>query len=289
VGLDDDPVGARGRRGQRQREREAVRALERADAALAEHHVGVALLEDVLRAHQQLLERRRQAALEQHRDARAPDLGEQRVVLHVARADLDDVRDLGHRLDVAHVHQLGDDRQPGLRLGLAQQPQALLAEALEGVRRGARLVRAAAIHRRAGGRHGVRGGEDLVARLDGARTGDQREVVAADLAPRDLQDAAPPAGDLRGGELVGLEDRDDVVDAVHRVGLDAGDVLAVADGADQRHLFAPRDVGAGADALYSLDDGRDLVVSRRLLHHDQHQKTSRAFNEGNELSARLAV
>ena len=41
-------------------EREAVGGLERADAALAQQHVRVALLEDVLRRHQQLLERRRQ-------------------------------------------------------------------------------------------------------------------------------------------------------------------------------------------------------------------------------------
>ena len=57
---------------------------------------------------------------------RAADLGQQRVVLHVARADLDHVGDLEHRLEVARVHQLGDDRQPGLLLGLGEQPQALL-------------------------------------------------------------------------------------------------------------------------------------------------------------------
>ena len=98
VHLDDDPVrsGRGGRERQRQHEvaapggvarvdhhgqvrellehrhghdveREARRRLERADPALAEDHVLVALLEDVLRRHQQLLERRRQAALQQHR------------------------------------------------------------------------------------------------------------------------------------------------------------------------------------------------------------------------------
>ena len=116
-------------RDRREVEREAVGGLERADAALAEHHALVALLEDVLRRHQQLLERRRQPALEQHRDAGAADLGQQRVVLHVARADLDHVGDLGDRLEVAHVHQLGDDRQAGSLLGLGEQPQALLPEA----------------------------------------------------------------------------------------------------------------------------------------------------------------
>ena len=90
VHLDDDAVGARRGRGQRERldqrrarpaawlgiddhrqvrellehrhggevEREAGGGLEGADAALAEHHVRIALREDVLRRHQQLLERR---------------------------------------------------------------------------------------------------------------------------------------------------------------------------------------------------------------------------------------
>jgi hypothetical protein len=120
VHLDDDPVGARGGGGQRQRpdevapaggvarvddhrqvrellehrhghqvEREAVGGLERADAALAQHHVRVALLEHVLRRHQQLLERGAEAALEQDGQAHAAELGQQRVVLHVAGADLD--------------------------------------------------------------------------------------------------------------------------------------------------------------------------------------------------------
>ena len=194
-------------------EREAVGGLERADAALAEQHVLVALLEDVLGGHEQLVERARQAALDEHRTLRAADLGEQRVVLHVARADLDDVRDLEHRLEVAGVHELGDDRKAGLGLGLGEQPQPLLAEPLEGVRARARLVGAAAEHRRAGAADDVGGGEQLVARLDGARPGDEGEVVAADLAPSDVEDRRLVVADLRRCELVRLEDRDHAVDA----------------------------------------------------------------------------
>ena len=51
-------------------EREPVGGLERADAALAQDHVAVALLEHVLGGHQQLLERGAQAALDQHGHAR---------------------------------------------------------------------------------------------------------------------------------------------------------------------------------------------------------------------------
>ena len=45
---------------------------------------------------------------------------EQRVVLHVASADLDDVGVLGDRLGVLRVEQLGDHRQPGRGAGLGE-------------------------------------------------------------------------------------------------------------------------------------------------------------------------
>ena len=75
----------------------AIGGLERADPALAQDHALVALLEDVLGGHQQLADVLDEPALEQHRAAAAADLGEQRVVLHVARTDLDHVGDLEHR------------------------------------------------------------------------------------------------------------------------------------------------------------------------------------------------
>ena len=75
---------------------------------------------------------------------------EQREVLHVAGADLQDVRVLGHHLDLVRLHDLGHHRQAGLLLASAQQLEAVLLEPLEGVGRGARLEGAAAEHVRAG-------------------------------------------------------------------------------------------------------------------------------------------
>ena len=124
------------------------------------------------------------------------------------------------------VHQLGDDRQPGLGLGLGEQPQALLAEPLEGVGGGARLVGAAAQQRRAGVAHDARGLHRLLARLDRAGPGDHREVLAADLAPGDVEHAALAVADLRGGELVRLEDRHDAVDAGLTLEAEARDVAS---------------------------------------------------------------
>jgi hypothetical protein len=47
-------------------------------------------------------------------------------------------------------------------------------------------------------------------------------------------------------------------------------VLQVADGADHRHLVAAARMSAGADRLDPLDDAADVVLRRRLLHHDHH-------------------
>ena len=94
----------------RQVEHVAGRVLEAADAALAEDHAAGCPGEDVLGRHQQVLHRRAHAALEQHRLLRLADFLEQVEVLHVAGADLEHVGVLLDELDLARVHDLGDDR-----------------------------------------------------------------------------------------------------------------------------------------------------------------------------------
>ena len=144
--LDDQPVGAGGDRGECQRrherrvaagmariddhremrlalehrnrrdvERVARRRLVGANPALAQHDVVIPVRHDVLGRHQQFFNRRRQAALEQHGSPHATELGEQREVLHVARADLQHVGVLGDQVDLARVHHFRDDRQAGRR------------------------------------------------------------------------------------------------------------------------------------------------------------------------------
>ena len=132
--------------GRHDREVERVARVigERPHAALAQHHVVVALGHDVLGRQQQLFERRRHAALQQHRLARAAGALEQREVLHVARADLDAVGVLLDELQRLVIDRFGDDRQVELFADARQDLQRLLAQSLERVRRGARLVRAAA-------------------------------------------------------------------------------------------------------------------------------------------------
>ena len=101
----------------RQRQGEPGVVLVGPDAPLAEHHVRVAAVEDVLGGQQELVDRRAHPALQQGGLARVADGLEQLVVLHVAGADLEHVGVLGDHRDVLGGHHLGDDRQARLLRG----------------------------------------------------------------------------------------------------------------------------------------------------------------------------
>ena len=300
VDLHDQPVGARGNRGQGERrdqrpaagalrrvddhgqvgelpnqrhrvdvEREAGRRLEGADPALAEHHVAVSLAQQVLRGQQPLLDGRGHPPLQHHGVAGAPGLLEEGVVLHVAGADLEDVRVARHQLHVARRHDLGDDLEAGLLPRAGQHLQPLLAEALEGVGRGARLEGAAPEDLRPLGRHVAGGLHQHLDALDGAGAGHHHDLVAAD---GDVSD--PNRGvarlPLAAGQLVGLGDLDDLLDARQ-----VGESLAVgvgvaADDADHGAVLAVRDLRCQPELADLLDDGVDLG-GRRLVGHDDDQ------------------
>lgn len=99
-------------------------SLKGTDAPLAEDHVLVAPGHDVLRAHQQLLDGVGQAPLDEDGLSRLAQLLQKLKVLHVPGAHLDDVHVLEER-QVVGVHDLGDDGQSGLPLGLQQQLDAV--------------------------------------------------------------------------------------------------------------------------------------------------------------------
>ena len=99
---------------------------------------------------QQLGDGRAHAALQQHRRRCLADGLQQIEILHVASADLQHVDAvLDERVEHAHVHQFGDDRQSVAPGRVLQQLEPVDALALERVGRGARLERAAAHEPRA--------------------------------------------------------------------------------------------------------------------------------------------
>src|SRR5262249_1378417 len=140
---------------------------------LAEDDGGRAVNEEVLACEQPLLDGGGHAALEEHGLAGAADGAEEPEARHVARADLDEVGDLGDGGHVRGRPRPGDAAEGGAG-GRAPHPdERPRAVALERVRRGPWLERAPAEEARAGGGDPLGGGEDLPLRLDAARAGEE--------------------------------------------------------------------------------------------------------------------
>ena len=158
--------------------------------------------------------------------------------------------------------------RPGLGARLLQDLERLLAEPLEGVRRGARLEGAAAEHRHALGGDGARGLERLLARLDRARAGDEAEVAVADAAAAHL-DHGRIGRQLAGDELVRLEDRQHLLDPGEALERQRREQLALADRADHRRLAAGRDECRAAGFVEPRDDLVHLLLGGARAHHDQ--------------------
>ena len=130
------------------------------------------------------------AALDQHGLAQQARLPQQREVLHVARADLDDIGPFRHQIEGLGVERLGHDAQAESLPDFGHDLQRLKTQALKSVRRSARLVGAAAEELRAGRGHMTGNGKSLFAALDRTGTGDDSEVAPADggIASRKTDD-----------------------------------------------------------------------------------------------------
>ena len=218
----------------------------------------------------------RQPALEQHRLAELAGDLEQRVVLHVARADLHDVGVLGDRVGVRGVEQLGDDRQPGLRARLGEDLQRRGAQALERERRRARLERAAAQHRRAAGL-APRARPPSVCSRDSTVHGPairQNVSPPPTCAAADVEDVGLVVAELGGGQLVGPRDRHDAIDAGHALEAELAHALGIADRADRRRQLAGHhhDVHAGLAPAARAPPRPALGGAR--CHDDHHGRRS---------------
>jgi len=80
-----------------------------ANPALAEHDLRVALGHDVFGGEEEFFERSAHAALEEDGFGLLADGVEQIKILHVACADLQDIRVIGDEFDLIDRHDFGDD------------------------------------------------------------------------------------------------------------------------------------------------------------------------------------
>ena len=153
---------------------------EGAHTALAEDDVVIALAHNVLGGHQEFFQRRRDAALQQDGLAGASGALEQREILHVAGANLDDVGILLDQVERFVIHRFGDDEQAEALANFGHDLQPFFAQSLKRIRRGAGLVGAAAEELGSGASDALGDDECLFAALDAARAGDDGQAGASD-------------------------------------------------------------------------------------------------------------
>src|SRR3990172_32752 len=268
-------------------EGEAGGRLVGADAALAEDDVGVAVGEDVRGGEQPLLDRRPHAALEEHGLVRLADLVQEGEVLHVAAANLEDVGVAGDEVDVAGVHHLGDDGQAGLGAGFGEDLEALFAVTTEGVGATAGLEGAAAQDMGAGGLHRPRRLHDVLLRVHRTGTRHHHQAAVADLQRPHLHDRVLLLH-LAAGELEGLADADDGVDAVKDGELVEQLRVDGAEHGDDVALNAADQVVLEPQLSDVLLDGQYLGFGGLCLHYDDHLG-GLLFSGGGAFRSRLAL
>ena len=159
----------------------------------------------------------------------------------------------------------------------ARISSAWRAEPLERERRRARLERAAAQHAGAGRGDGARHGERLLARLDRARAGDQRERrgradrVAVDGERRSARGArARTRRACTGREIGTTRSTPDMPSSPS-----SRTPLGVADRADRGRQLAGHDEHVDARRLQPAPDGGDLGLRGLGCHDDHHRPSSR--------------
>src|ERR1700674_1862642 len=181
------------------------------EAPFAEHHVVIALGEDVLGGHEELVERGGHAALEENGFFGAASAFEQGEILHVARADLDDVGVLLDEVEAFTIDGFGDNAEAVGGAHLRKNLEAVFTETLKAVRGSARLVGTAAEEPHSGFFEAFGDGKALLLGFDGARASDERNVIAADddvaRGGGDAQDSVFLLG-VAADEFVGLADGD---------------------------------------------------------------------------------
>ena len=246
---------------------------EGANAAFAEHDVVIALGKNVFGGHKELVEGGRHAAFEQDGLFGAAGALEERKILHVARADLDDVGVFLDEVQGFVVDRFGDNAEAVGSADFRKDFEAVFTEALEAIGGSARLVRAAAEEPCAGFFDALGDGQALRFRFDSAGAGDEGNVIAAndDIAGRrgDAQDGIFFLG-VAADEFVRFADRDAFDDTGKGFEDAKVDGVFVASDADGRADRAGDGMRFQAEAFDTLADLANLLLGGMGLHDYEH-------------------
>src|SRR6266404_1080304 len=161
----------------------ARRRFKCANAAFAKDDTLVAFGHDVLGRSQPFVHRSHQTTLQQNRQSRLSDYFQEREILHVPCADLQDVNFTGDRVDISRTKDLGNSGQAVSFCRVMQQRQCFETKSLKIVTRSTWFKAATAEHSTTGFPNSVRTRSDLLARLD--RTGSSNQCKGCVAAETD--------------------------------------------------------------------------------------------------------
>src|SRR6267154_474456 len=252
-------------------ERVAGISLERADAALAENDVVIAARQNVFGAHQKFFHGGGHAAFQQDGFADFAKRAKEKVVLHVARANLKNVHVTEHHLNLRRVHHFADGEESEFVRSFAHELEARFPHALEGVRRSARFEGAASQNFSARFGHTFRDRKNLFARLDRTRARGNGHFLAADFDTAPEIDNGAFRLELAARKFERLGDAHDLAHAVKQFEVAMIEVAVNADGAKHRMRFAGGAVDIEAAGDKPVDDMLDLRVRGPFLHHNDHE------------------
>ncbi len=170
------------------------------------------------------------------------------------------------RFEGLHIQCFGDDAEPGSLARLGQKLEALLAEALKGVGRRARLVSAASQQLRARGFDGACGFEDLLAAFDRAGTAAEHQFVPAHFDAADPDDGVFGL-DVAAHELIRFRNANGFGDAGQVFEFGWIDRAGIAGNADGGSLRARNDVRAETER-FDLAAHAHNIGGRSLRGHD---------------------
>src|SRR5208282_5402670 len=241
------------------------------DATLAENDFVVAAGEQVFSGEQEFFDGGRDAALKQHRFANLAEFAQEVEVLHVARPHLKDVDIRQHQLDLRDLHHFADDEQLKTITRFAQQFQAVSAESLKRIGRGAGLEGAAAENARS--RVGDQSGdsEQLLAGFDRAGPGHDDDFLAADFNPVRKLDYGTFGAKIAAGQFVGRSDAVNCLHPRHHFDFAGVEIMRNADAAENGLALSSGAVDFKAELDQLIDHVLDLIFTGRILHCDNHE------------------
>ena len=180
---------------------------------------------------------------------------------------------LGDERHVFRRERLGDDGHAGALPHLAEYFQSLLAQPLEAVGRGARLVGAAAHDLDAHAGQPVGDLQGLRAALHRAGAGHERQIAPADGGVAHADHRVVGMRRAR-CEAVGRLQRQDLVHTRHRAEQVGLEHALAGQEADYHALCGAGDLGRAAQIANAVGQGRDLAGGGAGFHDDNHRRVS---------------